>query len=491
MIKHSFALVFLSILCGITSAQTEIANANFEDWSNEVYWEDPVPFTTANLQAFLSGNSGNAIKTTESHGGLYACRLETANNDLGSFPGALFIGTPSLDLIEGGLPFEGSPDSIKFFAQYHIAEGDSAVMYCILQGGGLPVALGFQSITGESTDWVEYTAPMDFLFAISPDLLSLIFSSSDFTNPNAESWITVDDIQFVYNGLDADPFPGGDFEEWIEVGSEEPDDWNTSNPFTEPIGQSVQKSPDAYNGLYSVRIETLPTPFEEGDNIGFLINGFLGEDVINGGLTLSGNEIPTSFSGYYKYNPIEETDSAGVLFLLRKYNDLTTEFDTLIEGELNLPAAANFTFFEIELPIVILNEWVSEGTFPDLLTIGFSSSKLDDENYDAPEGSVLWVDALNVDYYLGVGELDSKNSIVAYPNPASEAIQLSGIDLHLIRSMKVINAMGACVRNMTQIKWGEMHTGLTLDIASLPNGNYTILLETEAELITKKISVIH
>lgn len=487
-------LLFATLILGlinITFSQTDLPNPDFEVWSEEVYWEDPVPFTTTNLQAYLSGNTGNVLKSTDSHGGMYACHLETTSNDMGSFPGGLFIGTPSTDLIEGGLPFDGSPDSIKFFAKHHIAEGDSAVLYCILQGSGLPIALGFHSITGEETDWVEYTAPMDYIFAMAPDIVSLIFASSDFENPNSESWITIDDIQFVYNGLDADPFPGGDFEEWMEVGSEEPDSWNTSNPFTAPMGQSVQKSNQAYSGSYAARIETLPTPFEEGDNIGFVVNGFLGEDEINGGLNLSGNEIPTSFTGYYKYDPAEELDSAGVLFLLRKYNDLTMEYDTLIEGELDLPAAASYTLFEIELPLSILNEWVSESTYPDLLTIGFSSSKLDDEEYTAPEGSVLWIDALELTYYVGVNEFSKGDDVLVYPNPSAEKVQLQGMDYTKIQSIKLIDVTGACVRDMTQIKSGTFNPILTLDVSSLPCGSYTMVIETEKGIITKHISVIH
>jgi hypothetical protein len=488
-------LLFGALIMGLTNlsfSQTDLPNPDFEVWSDEVYWEDPMPFTTTNLQAYLSSNSGNANKTSDSHGGLYGCELITTDNELGTLPGALFIGTPSTDLIEGGLPFDGSPDSIKFFAKHHIAEGDSAVMYCILQGSGLPIALGFQSVTGEETDWVEYTAPMDYLFAMAPDIVSLIFASSDFENPNPESWIIVDDIQFVYNGVEADPFPGGDFEEWVEVASAEPDMWNTSNPFTSPLGQSVQESNQAYSGSRAARIESLPTAFGEGDNIGFVINGQLGDDEIIGGLPLSGNEIPTSLTGYYKYDPAELTDSAGVLILLRKYNDLTMEYDTLIEGELDLPAAATYTLFEIELPESILNEWISEGTYPDLLTIGFSSSKIDpDDEYISPEGSVLWIDALELSYYVGVNELNDEENLLVYPNPSSEKVQFQNLDFSKIRSLKLIDASGVCVRDMTQIKSGAFNPNLTLDVSSLPCGTYTMVITSEDGIITKQISVIH
>jgi hypothetical protein len=479
------------VLASNAFTQTQLPNPDFEFWSQEVYWEDPEPFTTTNLQAYLSGNTGNALKSTDSHGGMYSCHLETSSSELGDFPGALFIGTPSLDLVEGGLPFDGSPDSIKFYAKHHIAEGDSAVLYCILQGSGIPIALGFQSVTGESTDWVEYSAPMDYLFAMNPEIVSLILASSDFQNPNPESWITVDDIHFVYNGVEADPFPGGDFEEWIEVGSEEPDFWNTSNPFTAPLGQSVQKSNQAFSGSYSVRIETLPTPFEEGDNIGFLLNGFIGDDVINGGLELSDQEIPISFTGYYKYDPANETDSAGVLLLLREFNEITFEYDTLLEGELDLPAASNFTLFEIELPINILNDWIADGTYPDLLTIGLSSSKINDDDYIAPEGSVLWVDDLSLGYYLGLTENALHESVLTFPNPTSERLDIQAKGIQEIYSVEIYDMNGALVRSVTQIKSGMMNPFLTLDVTALAEGNYTLVLKTANGTISKKISVIH
>lgn len=118
-------------------------------------------------------------------------------------------------------------------------------------------------------------------------------------------------------------------------------------------------------------------------------------------------------------------------------------------------------------------------------------SRINDDDYIAPEGSVLWVDDLSLGYYLGLTENALHESVLTFPNPTSERLDIQAKGIQEIYSVEIYDMNGALVRSVTQIKSGMMNPFLTLDVTALAEGNYTLVLKTANGTISKKISVIH
>jgi hypothetical protein len=88
---------------------------------------------------------------------------------------------------------------------------------------------------------------------------------------------------------------------------------------------------------------------------------------------------------------------------------------------------------------------------------------------------------------LSVGNIAADGGIAIYPNPASStlhvAVKKDGVS---INGAKIINTLGVVVYNETLNDLQET----SVDISSLPNGNYSIILNTQSGVITRNFTVM-
>lgn len=217
--------------------------------------------------------------------------------------------------------------------------------------------------------------------------------------------------------------PNNNMEEWDNaIIYEQPQNWNTPNPYTALLGViSVTKSDDAFSGNYSAKLETkellggqivVPGVITLAD---FAINISDSSFSMHGGYFLQENVY--KLSGRYKYSGVEG-DSASILMYNFK-NTNESGFDTIGVG---------FTFLndaEEWQPFTVMMQYLNYSV-PDTFNVIIASSSL----VGAKEGSTLWVDSLTIYTNTGIIDLwNPKKSLKVYPNPATDVINFSANEI--------------------------------------------------------------
>ncbi|MCB2221448.1 MAG: T9SS type A sorting domain-containing protein [Bacteroidetes bacterium] len=466
----------LLILITVLKAQS-ISNAGFEDWTYHSYFEEPDMFTTTNPYLVLAGEQPNVTKTSDAHSGNYALRLETTNTPDEPIFGAAFIGQVSDTSFAGGIPFTQRPDSVSGYAKYNLQIGDTAFMAVLFKKFGAPLGICSLAFVGSQNTYQYFSAPVNwFVPIVSPDSLVAGFISSSFENiPIAGSTIIFDDISFVGVGAS---FPNGDFEDWNEIGADEPDDWTTSNLLTASVsGAGVTKSTDSHSGSFAVQLESVIS--FNGDSICLLTNGALDEEVGPiGGMPVF--EFPKMVSGYYKYSPVG-LDTALAGLWLYHYDAGTGVTETLQETVIRLPPVSDYTYFE--LPVLYYNVPV-----PDTINIAFAPS-----NYEGTFiglGSTLLVDDLEITYQpfvTGTNENINQQPIV-YPNPAHRQVNLNlkgWLDQELTITVTDITGQTVYYHHQASLSGNN----LSMDVGEFDPGLYFYSINCKDQTVSGKFIV--
>jgi len=477
----SLYLLLITVLffTQFTASSQSISNANFENWSTTLHYENPEQYGTTNVFSYFANGTANVTKSTDAQSGNYALTIETieANNEI--IEGAVFIGSIEEDNVSGGIPFTEKPDSLKGFTKYNVMNNDTAYVAVLFKKWGSPIGICFARFYGTQNNYVAFSAPVQWLVPIiSPDTIAIaILSSTIFSEAIPGSTITVDNISFVGAST---PFPNGDFEDWEEFSSEEPDDWFTSNILSLAVGGiTVTKTTDSYEGTYAARIESSFTTFE--DTLGLITNGALSDDGPIGGMPV--DSTPDKLSGYYKYIPVGPDTALGGLMLYH-YNENTGNTELLEEAFIQLPPVNDYTYFEIEVNYFSLPE-------PDTVNVAFASGNVDDGSLYTGLGSVLYVDALEITYkpnLVGIEDQKKKITHQVYPNPATDKIYIEFQDfLKNDISVRVMNSKGTLVY---QKKINPL-TSKQLDISvnDFAPGLYFYTIESDSNTYTGKFIV--
>jgi hypothetical protein len=295
---------------------------------------------------------------------------------------------------------------------------------------------------GAQENYTEFSVPVQWLSPIgSPDtMVVLITSSTIFSQPFPGSTLTIDNISFA--GATT-PFPNGDFENWVTIASEEPDDWFTSNILSLSLGETaVSKTEDSYDGSYAVKIENTPTLFE--DTLGIITNGTMGEDNPIGGMPV--DSTPDKLTGYYKYIPAGPDTAIGGM-LLYHYNQNTGFSELLEEAIIKLPPTEEYTYFEVGANYYSLPE-------PDTVNIAFASGNVIGDNNYVGLGSTLYLDALEITYkpnLVGIKDQPQDMAHRIFPNPTSDKLFLEFQEAPKNQlTVKVFNSKGLLVKEVNK-----------------------------------------
>ncbi len=219
----------LLIAVVFSTAQTNLPNGNFEQWTGN----KPTGWDATNF-VILSVVVENVFRDTILPAqGTASVRMETKTHNLGiaqpTIPGILTLGTIKIDFttfsgsVEGGIPFTGRPERLKGLINASPAMGDSAM-----------IAIGFSKWTGNQRDtigsglawyatphsgWVTFDVPITFATAQQPDSLNIIIASSavgmQVSVPG--SMLYIDSLLFDYGNIMVEvPLRDDGFSVWAD-----------------------------------------------------------------------------------------------------------------------------------------------------------------------------------------------------------------------------------------------------------------------------------
>ncbi|GAB4277196.1 MAG: hypothetical protein Kow0068_00190 [Marinilabiliales bacterium] len=285
----------------------------------------------------------------------------------------------------------------------------------------------------------------------------------------------------------AQNLPNGDLENWSSIAvGEAPDNWNTDNMDYLGLGFVIiervyKETTDFYSGTTSARIETQTQNIFGTDYVvpGILSLAAIDWDPINnvpvftGGLAITNR--PAHFRGYYKYTAAG-SDSCMIYVTITKWNTGTSTRDTIGEGYFKSSTVSSWTLFNVPI-----NYYT--GDIPDSCNIIISSS--DETNMTA--GSILYVDSMSFtgSVPVNVSKNIPKESIVVYPNPAKDIINIEVNNLNNTTELSIYNTIGNVVFSKTIDNADRYRT--KLDVSNLPRGLYFIQTYNGEDKYIKKM----
>lgn len=442
-----------------------VTNGAMENWSTNTLYENPDIWETGNWEAGLQQTT--TLKSTDAQNGSFAARLESKVVGNDSLFGYVING--SFDTMpDGGFAYTDVVDTLKGWYKYDLQGNDSATILMVMFNADTATEMIAQLITGTQSSWTQFAIPFN-AGLVAPDSMLVAFASSNAFAETIEdgSYLMVDNLSFASSTVsNPAPIPNGDFENWSDVTAEDPDDWTTWNSLIAQYGAAVvEKTTDAHSGTYAAQITTLP--WGPDTLPGVLTNGTLSEFGIDGGVPYIYE--PTSFHGYYKYQP-QGTDTA---FILIQFSENSNQ----VAGNNEVITTATSSYTQFNLPL-------SFSAQPDSMIITIWSG----EN----PGSELKVDSLELTGGNVVVEevLFGNTKLTTYPNPATDVVtatfnlqETSAIQLQLI------DMQGKTVMNQ---HYGTLPAGtqnIRLDVSSLSSGTYFVKLKGSKETIGSKITV--
>lgn len=459
--KKSLTLIAITSLCIAVNAQQPV-NGGFENWNSTILYEDTPPYLTTAQQSYFMFGMPNVWSVPSPVQGNYAARLQTFSNGTDTVSGGMYYGIPGGNGFIGGGAYNERPDSLVFWANANMMPNDTGVVVVALEFMNNVVGYASAGIVGNTGGFVRYSAAFQYFAAFNPDSIACIISSANLFSGAIGipgSVFEIDSIRLV-NAVGQVPNPN--FETWMPYVVNEPDGWTTLNWANIYDGNySVTQDNTPYMGSYDCRIETTVASF--GDTIGYITNGnFSGPNGPGSGMQVMQN--PQKITGYYKYIPVaNDTALAGAWSY--HWDVPGDSAQTLEEQVIWLPAAANWTYFEINLTY---NTWPAV----DTLNIAFASS-----NYDGTGGvylgSQLFLDEIGVSYYpLGIEDINAE-PVIVFPNPATRFLNVRLENVAAgEQTFNVYDAQGKLVRS-AQINNASQSGFYTMEVEDLPAGNYT------------------
>jgi hypothetical protein len=243
----------------------------------------------------------------------------------------------------------------------------------------------------------------------------------------------------------AQVIPNGGFESWsITNGwTEEPDGWETPN---NQLIESTVKDPDAYAGLYAMRVNPAPNGIGE--------EGFAWIEIPT-------DFIPPSLDFYAKWS---RTLTASVGVEIQFFNN-----ELQVYAANWVPEDTSSAWTYIHLPLEQIEPVMTHMIIRAYIFIGDF----------APGSGWISVDEMSFGNPNGLNDLDESN-IGLYPNPTSDVLKISVKVQPLDYS--IIDSSGRLVDQGTFKS--------EIDVSQLPVANYTLQLRMrDGSLVEKRFQV--
>ncbi len=466
--------LLLSVLMIAKVSSQSITNGSFENWTQQILYEDPIPYSTNNMNVFMLNGSTTVIKSTDHHGGNYSAEVHTIAVGTDTISGVMFIGTPGNHTLNGGIAMAIHPDSIKLWAKYDVMTNDTANVIIFLKNSGATVGFGAFSFTGSLGSFTQFKTKVTWLSLVNTDTMAVLISSSRLDGAKIPgSTLYIDDISFTNS---VTPFPNGGFENWNTLSTLSPDNWFSFNFACYPGDTSATRTTDHYDGTYAMKLKSVPLTI--GDTMGYLTNGIFGSNGPQGGMPVPQN--PSIISGYYKYIPVGLDTAIAVCFDYY-YNPATDSTVTLAVSSIKLPPINTYTYFEIP--------FTYNGTpVTDTVNVTFASGNKSGLYHGL--GSTLFLDDLQISYMpVGVTESNQEaGNINVFPNPVNGDCNVS-FDLNSDQTiyLDLYNETGQKVfsEKLDNVK----NTVSKLNLSTLAKGIYMMNVKTKDKVYSKRIVI--
>jgi len=463
--KQFFTLSILLLMCSLLYAQ--LPGGNFEHWKSLIF-EDPLHANwTCWDEELTPGREGLLEKSDDASHGSFAIKFETfADGNFGYLIYGQFDEGPS-----GGIPFADDPTQVTLSYKCNMAEGDSAQVWVWLFSGGEQLTEDIFKIAGVQADYTDVTFNLSSYDGTPDSLLFVLVPIDPFVEMTRTegSVIYFDHVRF--NGTNNLQLPDNSFEIWD----------SKTLVYTDQMTEMealVEKSDDAYNGNFALKMTTRNATWDEEDNEidkqaylalwGIREHVRVGEDWeprIVGGLPIPARKDTLVF--YYKYIPetgVLDTAEVGLKFD-------KDSIEVIHYWGILLPVD---TFTRFEIPYDLDNNWTGGSVDADSMMLELESSKWrivwTPEDVDI-EGSSLYIDYIYLksqEEYLGIQEINN-NSVSVFPNPATDMLHVKGIIG--ITTIQIFAPNG-------KLMMQEMVSGnASINIRDLPEGFYLVRVD--------------
>jgi|GEM_PF-212357 len=292
--------------------------------------------------------------------------------------------------------------------------------------------------------------------------------------------------------------PNGDLETWYnvmvsptlnydDIGTGPTDNWlATLNSLAllpptagGPGPVTAFKTTDKFAGTFAAKIVSEDFPLGP---VTIFIPGMIGTAVMDmaGVRALLGKPCldckPSSFKGYYKFEPVNG-DSCAALILLSRWDPSVKKRDTIGYGQMVFRNAVN-TYTQFEVPV----NYTGSGTIDTMTLLVVASAGINVINFMGSVGQVgntMYVDELTLDYASGVQQvLMPEVAVNVFPNPASDLLNIALSKEVKDGSFEIYNSAGRMAGS-----YGISGLKQTIPVYSLVNGAYYFRLTSGKELL--------
>lgn len=198
--KQTLIISILIVFTFISSyGQDTIPNNSFENW---VTMYNPKNWETTNMLLPLGVN--NCSRSTNSHTGMYALKLETINMEGLLVPGVATLGTIGFNNTTGGIPFDSKPIALRGY-YVHPTNGDEVLIGIEFYKNGEEIGDGVWTSTDSVADYTEFVIPITFYTNQNPDTLNITILTDQY---DTISSLLIDGLEMKYQATGVSPFEG-------------------------------------------------------------------------------------------------------------------------------------------------------------------------------------------------------------------------------------------------------------------------------------------
>jgi hypothetical protein len=190
--------IILAVFIALTiSANAQIPNSGFENWTTVGSYENPTEWATMN--PYCAGPFYSCTKSTDHYPasvGNYSIRIENNTSLTVNNGGFGMVETDTMtNTLHPTFPIVGHPNSLCGYYKYNSLNNDSMVIYIALFENGTNVGgFGFGTDISAST-WTPFTFPLTYTSADSATILIAAYLLGHET-PKGNSVLYVDNLSF-------------------------------------------------------------------------------------------------------------------------------------------------------------------------------------------------------------------------------------------------------------------------------------------------------
>lgn len=185
MKKHLlFNVIFFSAVSSAVHAQNP-TNNSFDNWTAVATYEDPVGWTTYNS---YTPNTPTTVKTTPSHEGSFAMKLQVVNDPL--------LGA-NTGYAQGNFSMNSRPTTLGWYSKCNIAlAGDSVSLSALFYSGGSPIGSATWAQGISVANYTQVIVPISYLNSAIPDSVIIYIWAGDDLNFMIGTNLIIDKMEF-------------------------------------------------------------------------------------------------------------------------------------------------------------------------------------------------------------------------------------------------------------------------------------------------------